>query len=186
MRAGTIARVYAETLLREADRENARDEIDASLTAVVVALESDGRFRRFLEGPQIEGEDKKAVIGEAFGGQIHPLALRFLKLVIDKHREVLVEEIVAAWSQLLDERAGRQSASVTTATPVGDDVLERVRRALESRTGKTIRLEHAVDPALLGGLVVRAGDTVIDGSLRTRLRHLRRRLSAASAAPWEG
>lgn len=183
---GTIARVYAETMLRTADRHGVREEVDASLAAVVDALEREPRLRRFLEGPQIEEADKKAVLKSAFGGAIHPLGLRFLFLLVDKHRETLLEEIVTGWRELLDERAGLQSASVVTAVPVAEEVLDRIRAALERRTGKTVRLQHRIDPGLLGGMVVRAGDTVIDGSLRTRLRTLRRRLRAASAAPWEG
>ncbi|HUP19351.1 MAG TPA: ATP synthase F1 subunit delta [Gemmatimonadota bacterium] len=186
MRAGTIARVYARTLLGEAEREHALDDVDASMAAMVAALGASPKLKRFLEGPQIEPADKKALLEQVFAEQVHPLALRFVFLVIDKHRETLLEEIVAAWDALLDERAGRQSATVTAATPLGDDVLERLKGALERRTGMTIRLEHRVDPALLGGLVVRSGDTVIDGSLRTRLRALRRRLAAAGAAPWQG
>ena len=186
MRAGTIARVYARTLLLAAERAGVRDEVDDSLAGMVDALAADPRLVRFLEGPQIEPADKKALLEAVFGGRVHPLALTFVFLVVDKHRETLLAEIVAAWDALLDERAGRQSATVTAATELDDDVLERLRGALERRTGKTIRLEHSVDPALLGGLVVRSGDTVIDGSLRTRLRALGRRLAAAGTAPWEG
>lgn len=185
MRAGTIARVYARTLLLAAEQAGAREEVDDSLAAMVRALGSEPRLVRFLEGPQIQPADKKALLERVFGERVHPLALRFVFLVVDKHRETLLEEIVTAWDALLDERAGRQSASVTAATPLDDDVLERLRGALERRTGRTIRLEHTVDPALLGGLVVRSGDTVIDGSLRTRLRALGRRLAVASTAPWE-
>jgi ATP synthase F1 delta subunit len=108
--------------------------------------------------------------------------LRFLELVIGKHRERLLEEIVLAWTELLDVRANRQTATVTTAIPPDPETVARVHAALEKATGKTIVLEQRVDPKLLGGLVIRTGDTVIDGSLRSRLVELGRRLRTAGQA----
>jgi F-type H+-transporting ATPase subunit delta len=179
MRAGTIARVYARTLLLIADREGAVESVDESVRGLSEVLDRSADLRRFLAAPQVEASDKRALARTAFGERLHPLVLRFLELVIDKHRENLLGEILSAWGELLDERANRQSATVTTAVPAGPELVDRVRGALERSTGKTIVLEERVDPTLLGGLVVRTGDTVIDGSLRSRLVTLRRRLRAA-------
>ncbi|MDX1623409.1 MAG: ATP synthase F1 subunit delta, partial [Gemmatimonadota bacterium] len=145
-------------------------------------LESEERFRVFLHAPQIPAEEKRSVIEASLGEGFHPLAVRFLYLVIDKHREAFLEEIVRAWRELLDERENRQSALVTTATPVDASMLRRIRGALEKTTGKTIDLEQAVDPDLLGGVVIKTGDTVIDGSVRARLERMRRRLKVAATA----
>jgi len=98
--------------------------------------------------------------------------------------ERLFEEIILAWTELLDTRANRQTATVTTATAPDPETVARVQSALEKATGKTIVLEKRVDPKLLGGLVIRTGDTVIDGSLRSRLVELRRRLRTAGRAGW--
>lgn len=183
VRAGTVARVYVETLYRTASRADAVDAVDESLRSFAELLEARADLAAFLDAPQIGAAEKRALVRRVLGEALHPIVLRFLVLVIDKHRETALDEIVAAWSALLDERAGRQSATVTTAVPIDAAMLETIRRALEERTGKTIRLDPAVDPTLLGGVVIRAGDTVIDGSLRTRLKTLRSRLRAASAAP---
>lgn len=182
-RAGTVARVYAETLFRSARGEDALDAVDESLRSFAGLLDARPELAAFLDAPQIDAREKRAFVRRVFEGSLHPTLLRFLDLVIGKHRETVLGEIVTAWSALLDERAGRQSATVTTAVEADDPLIDRVRRALEETTGKTIRLEREVDPSLLGGVVIRAGDTVIDGSLRTRLRTLKGRLKAASAAP---
>lgn len=184
-RSGTVARVYAETLYRTAARHDAVEAVDESLGSLAVVLESSPELAGFLDAPQIGADEKRETVRRVFEGRLHPTVLRFLDLVIRKHRETVLGEILAAWSRLLDERAGRQSATVTTAVAVEEALLEKVRGALEGTTGKSIRLAHQVDPALLGGVVIRAGDTVIDGSLRTRLKTLRGRLRAASAAPVE-
>jgi len=179
MRAGTIARVYAETLLRSVDRHDRLEPVDESVRGLASVLEASPELRRFLAAPQIQATDKRALVRSALSERLDPLLVRFLELVIEKHREALLEEILTAWADLLDARANRQSATVTTAVPADPEWVTRVRAALELATGKTIVLEERVDPSLLGGLVVRTGDTVIDGSLKSRLTTLRRRLRAA-------
>jgi F-type H+-transporting ATPase subunit delta len=182
VRAGTIARVYAETLFRSADRHGRVEDVDDSVRALSAVLDASPEFRRFLAAPQIAADRKRALVAESLEARIDPLVLRFLELVIGKHRERLLDEIVLAWTELLDSRANRQSATVTTATPSDPEIVARVQAALEKATGKTIVLEERVDPTLLGGLVIRTGDTVIDGSLRSRLVALGRRLRTAGGA----
>lgn len=179
MRAGTIARVYAETLLRSANRHGQVESVDESVRGLSSVLEASAELRRFLAAPQIRAADKRELVRSALSDRLDPRLVRFLELVIEKHRERLLAEILAAWIELLDARANRQSAAVTTAVPADPELVARVRVALERATGRTIVLEERVDPALLGGLVVRTGDTVIDGSLKSRLTTLRRRLRAA-------
>jgi F-type H+-transporting ATPase subunit delta len=185
-RAGIVARVYAETLLRAAERDRAVDQVSEGLARVTRAVEGSNPFRRFLAGPQIAGDDKRAVVRSAFGERVHPLVLRFLELLIERRREPLIDEVHEAWRALLDARANRRSATVTTATPADRETLERIRRALERTTGQEIAFEERVDPSLLGGLVVRTGDLVMDASLRSRLDALRHRLRAAVAAGSSG
>jgi F-type H+-transporting ATPase subunit delta len=181
-RAGIVARVYAETLLRTAEGESAVDEVSEGLGRVARAIEESDPFRRFLAGPQIGGDDKRAVVRSAFGERVHPLVVRFLELLIERRREPLVGEVHQAWRALLDARANRRSASVTTAIPADPGIVEAIRRALEHATGQEIALEERVDASLLGGLVVRTGDLVMDASLRSRLDVVRHRLRAAVAA----
>ncbi len=181
-RAGIVARVYAETLLRAAERETAVDQVSEGLARVARAIDESDPLRRFLAGPQIGGDDKRAVVGSAFGDRVHPLVLRFLELLIERRREPLIREVHQAWRTLLDARANRRSATVTTAIPADPGMVAAVRRALERATGQEIALEERVDASLLGGLVVRTGDLVMDASLRSRLDALKHRLRAAVAA----
>jgi F-type H+-transporting ATPase subunit delta len=177
-----VARVYAETLLRTAEREGLVDEVSEGLGQVARAIEASDPFRRFLAGPQIGRDDKRAVVRSAFAERVHPLILRFLELLIERRREPLVGEVQQAWRALLDARANRRSATVTTAMPADPGTVEAIRRALERATGQEIVLEERVDASLLGGLVVRTGDLSMDASLRSRLDALRHRLRAAVAA----
>ena len=182
MRAQTIARIYAETLRRIAEREGAMDATDAGMTTLAAVLEREKKFARFLAGPHISAEDKKAVLARAFGERLHPALVRFLNLVVDKRREPLLGEIATAWRELLDERANRATATLATAAEIDADMRESIRAALERTTGKSIVLEHQIEPSLIGGVVLRVGDIILDGSVRRRLEILRTRLKKAYVA----
>lgn len=180
-RTTTVARVYAETLLRAAEREDAVEAVSEGLARVAAAFHASRPFRRFLEAPQIAGDDKRSLVRSVFGERVHPLAARFVELLIERRREPLLAEVHEAWQELLDRRANRRSATLTTAVAADPETVAAVRRALERATGKEIALEERVDPGLIGGLVVRTGDLVMDASLRSRLEALRHRLRAAVA-----
>lgn len=182
MRGHTIARVYAETLLRGAERRDALAEVEEGLAELATLLAENERFRRFLEAPQIDADAKRALVERVLGDRLHPVVIRFLSLVIDKHREGFLDRIAGALVEILDERRNRQSALVTTAASVDDAQLERIREALGRATGKTIHLDQRVDPSLLGGVVIRTEDTLIDGSVTTRLAMMRRRLESAATS----
>ena len=179
MRANIIARIYAETLLRLAERERAVEEIDAGVAVLGALLAEDERFARFLAAPQIAATAKRALVERALGERLPPALVKFLRLVIDKHREPMLGEILDAWRELQDARANRTTATLVTAAAVDDAMREGVRVALEGVTGKHVVLDTRVDPALLGGVVIRFGDTVVDGSIKSRLAALRQRLRAA-------
>ncbi|HUP01867.1 MAG TPA: ATP synthase F1 subunit delta [Gemmatimonadota bacterium] len=183
MPSSTVARVYAETLLRFAEREAAVEPATEGIVALARLVAEDDRFRRFLDAPQIPAGVKRSVAHAAFEGWLHPVVMKFLDLVIERHREPLLAEIADTWNELLDRRANRQAATVTTVAPADPGLIERLRDALEQATGKTIDLEERVDPGLLGGIVVRTGDLVMDSSLRSRLATLRHRLRTAGKVP---
>jgi F-type H+-transporting ATPase subunit delta len=181
VRVNIVARVYVETLLRRAEQEGVVEPVTAGLAAFAQSLEEDVRLRRFLQAPQINTRQKQTVIEEALEGRVHPLVIQFLRLVIDRHRELLLPDIAATWQAILDERANRQTATITSATPLDETMIAALGQALEQATGKTIVIEERVRPDLLGGLVVQTGDYVMDASLKTRLGNLGRQLRSSNA-----
>jgi F-type H+-transporting ATPase subunit delta len=105
-----------------------------------------------------------------------PIVQRFALLLLERGRIVLLTSLARAYRELADAHAGRVRAVVTSAAPLAPADLERVRKSLERRTKKTVMLEAEVDPNLIGGLVARVGDLVLDGSVRTQLDTLREKL----------
>lgn len=174
-----IARNYAETLLDLARRNGGEPTVDEFATAmdeVADLLRREPRVERFLATPRIGADEKKQAVRSAFGGRVPELLLRFLLVVIEKRRQGLLRRIAEEYHALVDEARGRVRAEITLAAPA-DEVMEReIVASLERKLGKTVVPRFAVDPALLGGLLVRVGDQILDGSVRRRLHDLRRHM----------
>ena len=108
-------------------------------------------------------------------------SLSFLKLLIRKRREDLLEECAREFRILLAAQANTADAEVSTAVPLTPEQETRLTESLQTLTGKTIKLTTQIDPTLVGGVVVRIGDTVMDGSVRGKLERLERQLSGANS-----
>lgn len=176
MSDSTVARRYAQALSEMADERGVLEQIDEDIDMVRASLEGAPELRRFFASPVIGREKKEAVVTELLGERTHALTLQFVKLLIRKKRERLLGEIAAAYRSLRDEQLGIVEVQARTAEPLSEEERAELEKALAERTGKQVRLETSVDESLMGGVVVRIGDTVIDGSVQHQLRALRDRL----------
>lgn len=176
MRDTTIARNYAEVLLALARKANDVDGWGRTITEVADAVGGDVSLRHFLESPRVSAAQKKGIIAKAFADRVPTLFLRFLETLVDKGRQLLLPEIASEYRALVDETEGRVHARVTFARAVSDAERDAVAAGLSKTLGKQVVPHVVVDPAIVGGVVVRVGDRVMDGSVRRRLRLLRDRL----------
>jgi F-type H+-transporting ATPase subunit delta len=188
VRDETVARNYAETLFELARRHEGLDVYGAGIEMVARLIDEDGRFRLFLETPRIDAAAKKTVLRRALTGPLPTDLLSFLLIVIDKRRQRLLRLIAREFHSLVDEHLDRAHVEITVARPMSGETAERVAARLSDLLGKTAIPHVRVKPGIVGGMVVRAGDTIYDGSIRRRLDRMRRRLlraelpSGASAA----
>lgn len=180
MRDETVARSYAEALFTLAGRHEGLDVFGEGIATVARLLDEHGEFRLFLETPRVDAEAKKKVVRKAFAGFPKNL-VNFVLVTIDKRRQRLLREIAREFAALVDEHMNRVHVEVTVARELDDASLDRVANRLTELLGKTAIPHQRVDAHLLGGIVVRAGDTIYDGSLRRRLDRMRRRLVAAGS-----
>lgn len=182
MRAEAIARNYAETLLALAQRHGGLPTAEEYLRAIeelAALVEREPRIREFLATPRVAAAQKEEALRTALAGRVPDLFLRFVQVVLEKGRQTLFREIALAYRDLVDEMLGRARVQVAISHAPDAALQEEIRRALEVRLGKTVVAEYRVDPELLGGMVVRVGDEILDGSVRSRAAHLRRRLVEA-------
>ena len=176
MRDTTIARNYAETLLALARKAGDTTAWGTMIGDVADAMERDPKLRHFLESPRVGVEQKNAILGRAFQDRMPRLFVRFLQALVKNRRQLLIPHIAIAYRDLLDEVEGRVHARVTLAKEPTEAETAAIAQQLGKALGKTVVPHVAINPAILGGVVVRVGDRVMDGSVRRRLATLRNRL----------
>jgi F-type H+-transporting ATPase subunit delta len=134
--------------------------------------------RRFLENPTTAGERRKKLLKEISSALRMDLRVaNFIGILVDRDRLPILEEIVQAYQKFLDERVGIVRARVTSAQALDLGQQKELTARLEKATGKQIRMEVAVDPALIGGMIAQVGSTIYDGSVRQQLVSFKTRLS---------
>jgi F-type H+-transporting ATPase subunit delta len=173
-----VARVYAEALF-EAVGAAGRTATAEALATLQRALEASPELRRFLEMPAMNVDVKKGAL-EGLRGRMDDLIVNFLGVLVENGRAELLGEIVAAYADLLDAAAHRTRAQVTTATPLAEDQRKRIQQYLAARLQREIVIEAAIDPAMIGGIVVRVGDRVLEGSVHGWLQRMRKELVRSS------
>jgi F-type H+-transporting ATPase subunit delta len=180
MREPTIARNYAEALLALARKAGDLAGWGRMISDVASAVETDVRLRRFLEAPQVGADRKNEILARAFQDRVPRIFLRFLQKLVDNRRQMLIPAIATQYLHLVDEVEGRVHAQVTVARDLDEAGRQTLATQLSRALGKTVVPHVAVNPDILGGVVVRVGDTVMDGSVRRRLGTLRSRLLAGA------
>jgi F-type H+-transporting ATPase subunit delta len=182
MEQATIARSYASALFELAGRGRDYEAYARAFATVNALLDGDRRVRDFLRSPKIDVAAKKQALQSAFQGRVPPLFLNFLLVVLDKRRQRLLKYIAREYDQFMDEKLGRLNMQVTLAHTPDARELAEISARLSRLTGKSVIPHVHVDPAILGGIIVRYGDRLLDGSIRRRLLSLRGRLLETSLA----
>jgi F-type H+-transporting ATPase subunit delta len=177
-----VARVYAEALLEAATEQNQVQEVLDELSELVDnVLGKDADLWAFLESPIISRERKEEVIARAFKGRASEMVYRFLEVLNHHGRFELLRAIRAVYHELLVDRRQQTPVYVTSAAPLTDAQRETILARLRQGMQREPILREQVDPELLGGLTIRAGDWLFDGSLRARLEQLRTQLIERSS-----
>jgi F-type H+-transporting ATPase subunit delta len=173
----TVARRYARALL-EAGAAADADRVLAQLEALDSAIKARPELHAFLANPTHTPAQKRAVMDVLIRElpiDAEPLP-RFLRLLIDRRREMSLPDIARQFQELADERAGRIRGTVVSATPLAPETLKSLESALQTLTKAQVLLKTEVDPSVLGGVSAQVGSVLYDGTLRTGLDEIRRAL----------
>jgi len=177
MKDRNLASRYARALLAALPADRAA-EAEEFLQALAEGMRNSAEFRDLLLNPAVPRTSRVDVLVDlAKRSDLPPQVANFLRTVIDHNRTAALPTIAVVFQEERERAAGILAAEITSAMPLARDLEQRARRALESATGKRIRLTVRVDPALIGGAVTRVGSQVYDGSLRTQLSRLRETLT---------
>ena len=174
-----IAQVYARSLFEVALEHDALDEIHDELDEFAEAMNENRDLQVFFFSPYFSSEDKREAIGSAVSGASDEL-VNFLELLAEKHRMPAIFRIRDRFDELWAKAKKRLEVTLTSAVELDDKVVEQVREEVERQTEREIDVETNVDPDILGGLVLRVGNMVLDASLRGKLEKLRKEVASAT------
>ncbi|WP_428564827.1 MAG: ATP synthase F1 subunit delta [Solidesulfovibrio sp. DCME] len=179
MTGNIVARRYAKALFALAKKagKKAPAEYGKDLEAFAEVLEASPDLLKVFANPVIAAEDKKAVLAGVVGKLgLKPMVVNFLSLLADKDRLSFVLEVSAFYRALLDEAEGVLRGQLVTAYTLTDQRQDQIKAKLEKQSGKKLVLSFGVDPAILGGVLLKVGDKVLDASLRAQLEILKEQI----------
>lgn len=179
MLANEAAPKYAQALFELGERDNKLDVFSEQLKSVVSVFNSHAELRQFMFHPQVKAELKKDTLQKLFGQELDLLILNFLMLLVDRRRISGIDLVWDEFRQLVNASKNLEEAEVTTAVNLSEAAKTALQQKLSKVTGKNIVLHTTVNPSIVGGVVVRIGDKLIDGSVVRQLDDLRRVLTSA-------
>lgn len=177
-----IARRYVKALFEAAQSTGDAAALSPLLQQLQELFRDHQDLRTALTNPQLPDQKKRSLLAQVVGGDIPPLLQRFLTLLLAKRRLDVLEAAGTVYKELLDETAGVRHGQVITALPLSPDHQQRLTEALSRKFGGQVVLETVIDPAVIGGVAVRVGDVLIDGTLQRRLADLKERFAGANRA----
>ena len=174
-----IAQVYARSLFQVAKEHDKLDAVREQLGQFADALQSNRELSVFFFSPYFSAEEKKDGLGKLLDG-VDPTVENFLELLIDNHRMPVVFRIRRDFDHLWERENQLLPVTITSAVALDEATVRSIGDAIGQQTGQRVELSNDVDPDVLGGLVVRVGNSILDASIRNRLENLRRSVARAT------
>ncbi|GBF11814.1 F0F1 ATP synthase subunit delta [Tepidibacillus infernus] len=174
-----VAKRYAKALFEVANSKGLLDQVEENLKLISKVFNETEGFLSFLRHPLVEGEKKKQIIDNAFGESIDLITKNFLFQLVDSGREEYLEGVLQEYIKLANEVRGIADVTAITAVQLARTEREEIEHSLQRKFGKTIRLHNIVDPTIVGGMIIRIGDRLYDGSLKKKLHEIKRSLVAS-------
>lgn len=168
-----LVQKYAQAVYELAAEKNQIVEVEAQLSTVVQTITSHSQLATFLYHPRVPIQAKKNLLKSVFSEELTVYVLNFLLLIVDKRRESFLPHIIEQFAALVNEARNIAIAQVTTVMPLSDKEKNDLTQKLAVVTGKNIRLQIHTDPSIIGGVIVRIGDKLIDGSVKRQLDRLK-------------
>ena len=176
-----IAEVYSRALFEVAQEHDVLDRVHDELGEVADVLEDEGNkeLRLFFFSPYFSSEEKRDAVTKVVTGADERL-VNFLELLAERHRMPALPRVRRAFEALWAEEHKLLAVSVTAAVELDEELVKSIGERIEEQTGRTVELSSQVDPDVLGGLIVRVGNLVLDASVRNRLERIRKQVAKAA------
>jgi F-type H+-transporting ATPase subunit delta len=174
-----IARVYARSLFEVAKEHGKLDEVREQLGQFTDALQDNRELQVFFFSPYFSTEEKKGGLGKILDGADEAV-LNFLELLVEKHRTPAIFRIRNAYETLWEHENKLLPVEITSAIELDEEIARRIGDQIGEQTGQRVELTKTVDPDIIGGLILRVGNSILDASIRNRLDNLRKSVAKAA------
>lgn len=174
--AGVIAKRYAEALFQLGKEKEMTEKLLESSQVVRDVFQDNPELSAFLSHPSVAGDKKEQFLGNVLGGIEHDV-LNTIKLLVQRHRTDIIPSVMQAFMHKVNEANGVAEAQVFSARKLTDETLSKLESVFAKRFGKkSLHLKNVVDPSVIGGVKVRIGNTIYDGSLSGKLNRMKREI----------
>jgi F-type H+-transporting ATPase subunit delta len=178
MVANKVARRYAKSLLLLAQERNELDAVMKEMAVIKRVIDESKDLRVFLKSPVIGKEKKVEILNKIYAGELGAMVQGFVTIITKNNRESILHDIAAAFEELYNEVNKVVSAEVTSAVELSDNVLAKVKSIVSVIDHNEVKIRTKVDPKLIGGVVVRVGDSQVDASVARELREIKKELTS--------
>jgi len=175
-RSTTTARVYASALMEIAKETDSLSQVYDDLKELWKLYDGDREFRAFFTSPRIDPDEKNRIVKKALGDKIGKPVMGLLHVMVEKGREPLLDNVAREFAHYKDLAEGKVHLHVRSARKLDEDQKNEIVALVEKKSGRTVELHEHIEPDLIGGTIVRLDDFVVDGSLKRKLKALRKAL----------
>lgn len=174
----TVASRYAKSLLDLVQEQGQLDAVKGDVESVISVLKSNSELLAVLKNPIISGDKKRNILAAIFEGKLNPIIVSFFYILVNKGRAAILLDILQEFVREYNEVKGIVNASVTSATPLSEANLAELQKTIETEINAEVILKNIVDPATIGGFIVRVGDRQVDASIAGKLNKLEKHFAA--------
>lgn len=176
---GVVAKRYAEALFEVAKEKNLLDKVEEDLLTIVQIMNQTDNLLPFFRHPQIDTNAKKELVEASFKDNISEVSKNFIFQLIDNRRIEFIDEVLKLYVRLANQVRGVVDVEAITANVLDEASQAKVVHSLNEKLGKKVRLKNVTDPSIIGGMIIKIGDRVFDGSIDKQLKVLKRSLTAS-------
>lgn len=174
-----VAKRYAKALFELASERGIIAQVEEELEAVVAVLQNNADFKSLLQHPNVALSVKNDLLAKAFEGKVSDAVLNTLQLLVSRRREAILAALYVDYVKIANEALGQATATVYTPFALSEDNVQEIAQHFGKVSGKKLRIQTVLEPSLLGGIQVRIGDRLYDGSLSGKLERLQKSLTSA-------
>ena len=171
------ASVYAKAMFDVAEEMGKTDEVLEQFSNAIKTVRENEEFHTVMTSPVIRAEDKKNIIQKVFEGSMEQYLINFIKILIDKNKIFIINDIFNRFSNMVDEKNTIERGIVVSAIKLSDEEIDKLEKSLSKKFSRIIELENKVDPSIIGGILVRVGNKEIDGTVKGKMKGLNKELS---------